>query len=163
MNDKDKDRDKEGKAPKFKIVDKRRMNTDDDDIEETREEPVKEPAPESKAADPAATRDKSQEKASADEPEAEKSSGESKDDDQLSFKNIVLSILQTVSTMVWINLGLVPNPQTNIVAKKMDQARRLIDLFETVYDAGKEDFPPQVRMEIDGLIQDMKANYVNQL
>jgi hypothetical protein len=83
--------------------------------------------------------------------------------DPLSFRNVGLSLLQTLSTISWIHLGLVPNPETQLIAKKLDEARKSIALFEMVYSQVKGEFPPEVNTEILRLLQDLKANYVNQL
>jgi hypothetical protein len=60
-------------------------------------------------------------------------------------------------------MGLVPHPQTQLIAKKLEEARKAVSLFELIFQHSKAEFPPEINTEINNLLQDMKANYVNQL
>ena len=163
----EKDREEEmKKQPKFKVVDRRRINADE--IEASDEPP--EPEPEA----PVEPQEKPAEEKTVDEPEAPAQEEEIPDEspeearqesieDPLAYRNIVMSFLQTLVTVVWVHLGLVPHPQTQLVMKKLEEARKAIDLFEAIYKAVENDIPEQVKPEIARLLEDMKANYIDQL
>lgn len=165
MSDKKPPSDEEQQKSSFKIVDRRRINLEDEP-----ETPVSQPAP------PKPSEDKSKDSKIETEPETLKDEPVTGDEtqgpeeepkqaltDPLSFRNVGLSLLQTLSTISWIHLGMVPHPDTQLVAKKLDEARKSIALFEIVYSQVKGEFPPEVNTEILRLLQDLKANYVNQL
>ena len=154
MNDEKKAHDKEEQKPKFKIVDRRRLSSED-------EEPEEETAP-LKETPPKADAKKEEKSDKAKEPAPDEGKMDT-EPDALGYSNVVLSLLQTITSVVWVHLGLVPNPQTNIVLKKLEQARKLIGLYEHLYELSKDEFPIEVRKELERLAQDMKANYVNQL
>jgi hypothetical protein len=173
-NDKEREEEEEGKKPKFKVVDRRRINADE--IEASDEPPEPEPEPEAPAESEKEPVDEKKEKKKEEEekPEAPKEETKTKGDgrvegapeggeDPLSYRNIVMSFLQTLVTVVWVHLGLVPHPQTQLVMKRLEEARKAIDLFETIYNAVEGDIPEQVKPEIKRLLEDMKANYIDQL
>jgi len=161
----------EKNQPKFKVVDRRRINADE--IEASDEPPEPEPeAPVEPREEPA--QDEPIEEKSDEEPEEQVQEEEIRDEkpdeapqesveDPLTYRNIVMSFLQTLVTVVWVHLGLVPHPQTQLVMKKLEEARKAIDLFEAIYKAVENDIPDQVKPEIARLLEDMKANYIDQL
>jgi hypothetical protein len=145
-------------SPKFKIVDRRRAEDENEEpVRAAQPEIPKEPAP----APPDLHTDGAveQEIPSDGQPETEHEISE----DPLGFRNVTLSFLQTLSTISWVHLGLIPHPQTQLIAKKMEEARKTIALFELIYSQVKSELPPEANAEIVGLIRDLKANYVSQL
>jgi len=167
----DSDEQNEEQRPKFKLVDKRRINVDeieaaDEPVEEKpvadkKIEPVVEtPAdPEGEGAEiPEETKEPPGRETPSDEPEDVKS-----EPDPLDFRNIAISILQTIATVILVDLGLVPHPQTNLVAKKLEEARKSIELFDLVFGNVRDELPEQIVKEFERAIMDLKANYVNQL
>lgn len=160
------DRENEEKKPKFKIVDKRRI--DADDVKASDAPPEQEIKDEYESGEDPELR-----AVRGDEPEVEKEAehgaddgppGESAEDqDPLEYMNIVFSFLQTLVSVIWVHIGLVPHPQTKLVTKKLEEARKSIELFELIYGSMREELPGNLQQELDGALQDMKANYVNQL
>jgi hypothetical protein len=158
---KDKHPEEEEPKPKFKIVDRRRIGVDGPaDSEPEPEPPVKqangpaEPAKDQKVEIPT----------SKDTPAEEPAQGKPvESEDPLTFRNVSLSFLQTLSTIAWIHMGLVPHPQTQLLAKKNEEARKAINMLEIIFQQAKLEYPPEVNAEIAGLIQDLKTNYVNAL
>ncbi len=172
--------------PKFKLVDKRRINVDDVEasdevVEEKTAEPVVEessaattgdgnviPTPFGLVADdeeaeiPAESQPPPGEEVQAGETPGEKPDVVT-DDNPLAFTNIIISILHTLATVILVNLGLVPHPQTQLVAKKLEEARKAIDLFQTVFTQVRDDLPEELAKEFDRALADLKANYVGQL
>ena len=148
-------------APKFKIIDRRRR----EDSEEPEPAPPTPPAPPDKQKEP----DKAGPDHAGEPIQAQQSSEKEYEpqqdmhEDPLGFRNVALSFLQTLSTISWVHMGLVPHPQTQLVAKKMEEARRTIALFEIIFNQVKPDLPAEVNAELVGLIRDLKAGYVSQL
>jgi hypothetical protein len=155
-----KDHQSDEPTPKFKIVDRRHL----DDVEP---EPVKAPPVDEKPAPVAPQQEIDKDpvlhvESSEEVPEQGTETPESQED-PLGFRNVTLSFLQTLSTISWVHLGLVPHPQTQLMLKKLDEARKTIALFEVIFNQAKVDFPPEINKEIAGLLNDLKAHYVNQL
>ena len=153
---------------KFKIVDRRRINMESEP--EPEEKPLKAEEVKVEEKPPEAKNETETPVYHAPDGEAREGMPESPDggqrrgsDDPLAFRNIALSFLQTLSTIAWVHMGLVPHPQTQLVAKKLEEARKVISLFEITYQQVKGELPPEVNNEIVALLQDLKANYVNQL
>jgi len=160
--------DEEQAKPKFKIVDRRRIDAEN-------VEPEEESVPEAPAPTPPASAATEEPVKVAPEIDSH-SDGEIKDEakelgdkrpetseDPIGMRNVALSFLQTLSTIAWVHMGMVPHPQTQLVAKKLEEARKTINMFEVIYQQVKGEFPPEINAEIVGLIRDLKANYVNQL
>lgn len=161
MPNQDRPDETEGKKPKFKIVDRRRINVDDIEAGEEPPEPeTPEPAsppeakPEEKAPPPS---DKK-----GGEPESESREPDAAED-PLMFVSLVVSFIQTLGSVAYVRLGLVPHPQTQLIAKKLEEARKLIALLEDLHNRIRPSLPGQVNAEIERLVQDLKANYVSQL
>ena len=154
----------EENQPKFKVVDRRRINADEIEASDEPPEPEAPVETEEKPADEIT--DKEPEAPAPEEEIQEGSPEEARQEsieDPLTYRNIVMSFLQTLVTVVWVHLGLVPHPQTQLVMKKLEEARKAIDLFEAIYKAVENDIPDQVKPEIARLLEDMKANYIDQL
>jgi hypothetical protein len=172
--------------PKFKLVDKRRINIDDveasDGVEEeetgksvaeessgtTDTEGNEIPTPfglvadEEEAEIPAEFQPPPGEEVPAGETPEEKTDAKL-DDNPLAFTNIIISILHTLATVILVDLGLVPHPQTQLVAKKLEEARKAIELFQVIFIQVKDDLPEELAKEFERALADLKANYVNQL
>lgn len=155
----------EGKKPKFKVVDRRRINAEEVEASEEPSEPEPEPEPEKEEPE-----EPKKESTPEEPPEEKKTTGDSEaegmpeaSEDPLAYRNIIMSFLQTLVTVVWVHLGLVPHPQTQLVMKKMEEARKAIDLYESLYNAVKDDLPDKLKPEVERLLEDMKANYISQL
>ncbi len=178
-NDRKERSDEEPKKQKFKVVDRRRINADDIEASDAPEEtappqPVP-PAPAQPATDggevPTPFKEKpSDGKPATDEPgssaqETAAPDGEAQkpDEDPLSHRNIVMSFMQTLATIALVDLGLVPHPQTGLVAKRMEEARKAIDLFEILLRRSGPELPQQIQVEFERALQDLKASYVAQL
>jgi len=166
--------DEETGKPKFKVVDKRRINLDDiDDIEAVEEAPVKAEEPVTAPAKPVSEEPVAEKETAEPAFEPEFAPGVDKpppdqqemtpEEDPLAFRNIILNIMQTVVTVALVDLGLVPHPQTNLVAKKLEEARKAIELFEILMKKYGDELPEQLRTEFNRALQDLKAGYVNQL
>jgi hypothetical protein len=155
-----KDQQSDEPTPKFKIVDRRHL-------EDVEPEPILAPPSDEKPAseEPDQEIDKDpvlHVESSEPLPEVETEEPESQED-PLGYRNVTLSFLQTLSTISWVHLGLVPHPQTQLMFKKLDEARKTIALFEVIFNQSKSEFPPEINKEITGLLNDLKAHYVNQL
>ncbi len=173
------DNNNEEKKPKFKIVDRRRIDVDDIEPASTpvEKEPVSTPkngnAPDLKAVDgdekgPEILEEEPSEpdfKVAEDTEPGPEPSGENESagQDPLEYLNIALSFLQTLVSVSWVHLGLVPHPQTKLVTKKLEDASKSIEMFELIFGNVRDDLPPQLVVELERTLQDMKANYVNQL
>jgi hypothetical protein len=168
----------EQNKPKFRLVDKRRINVDEVEASEEQEKSPLKPAEKAETGKSedikAEPKDHHPEKEPAPDippefqpPPGMEVSAEEEEigsgDDPLTYRNIAISVLQTLATVVIVDLGLVPHPQTNLVAKKIEEARKTIDLFELVLNAVRDDLPQQLVMEFDRALKDLKVNYVNQL
>jgi hypothetical protein len=165
MSDKDNRSDEEPKS-KFKIVDRRRASDEEEAHEPVSEEKVtpakSEEVPHEVITEPQSM---SPDMEAPVEENMEAPEGESEEftEDPLGFRNVCLSFLQTLATISWVHLGMLPHPQTQLVVKKIDEARKTITLLETIYQQVKTEYPPEVNSEIMRLIADLKAAYVNQL
>jgi hypothetical protein len=167
MTDKKKDHDEDEPKPKFRVVDRRRIDADEVEASDTPPErekklepvPVKKETPKTDGAADKMPPEFDGSPKSGKEAPAEEEVGQ----DPLDFQNIIFSILQTLVSVTWVHLGLVPHPQSNLVAKKLDEAKRCIELFEVVFRKIDKDIPVQLRLELERVLQDMKANYVNQM
>jgi len=168
------EREEEQKATKFKIVDKRRINVDDidaDDVEEETVDAADEPGldetaePELKLAgdDEKSSGDTFKPKFAPGVEEPEQAPEMKSDEDPLAFRNIILNIMQTAATVALVDLGLVPHPQTNLVAKKVDEAQKAIGLFELLITNYGDELPENIRSEFQRALADLKAGYVNQM
>ena len=164
----------EEKEARFKIIDRRRIDADEveaSDAPPEREIPPKPPPkPPPEQGEPAeaegepeveGVQETPSDLKDAQDDEAAPEDGEELD--PLDYRNLTLSFLQTLSTAVWVHLGLVPHPQTQLVTKKLEDARKVIQLMEVLYQQGKEDWPEEINTQIERILQDVKANYVNQL
>lgn len=176
----------EGKKPKFRVVDRRRINPDEVEASDKPPETVETP-PEPVVTQPSddtegneiptpffvePSPDDKDEKGEKELPEFKMAPGVGEEqkpsqlkpeEDPLHFRNIAISLLQTIATVALVDLGLVPHPQTNLIAKKLEDARKAIDLFEVVLVKVGGDLPEELRSEFDRALQDLKANYVGQL
>lgn len=152
----------ERSKPKFKIVDKRRIDPDEIPPQEAAEQPVTPPEPPAdvKSAESQETKADQGQAAADQEQAAEAFSGL---DDPVAFANVCVSIIQTLATVSWVYLGLVPHPQTQLVVKRMEEARKAIALTEHIIKVVKPELPSEVNLQLAGLLRDLKANYVNQL
>ncbi|HDS30123.1 MAG TPA: DUF1844 domain-containing protein [Firmicutes bacterium] len=164
-NERDNDNKKE---PKFKIVDKRRFDAEEidaSDVPEESGETVSEQPDETtaKGTDGKAETDEIPDelKDSLDEIKSDRVGEE--DFDPLDYKNLLIAFLQTLNTAAWVQMGLVPHPQTNLIAKKMEEARKSINLMNVIYEQGKDEWSKEISDQIEHLLADLKANYVNQL
>lgn len=160
------DKDHEEK-PKFKIVDKRRIDADEVEASDAPPEPEPKKEPEKKAS-PHDGKPEDEEGSHHDhnhdhDHDHEHDGEHGHDQDPLEYMNIVFSFLQTLVSVIWVHIGLVPHPQTKLVTKKLEDARKCIELFEVIYGTVREELPANLQLELDGALQDMKANYVNQL
>jgi hypothetical protein len=161
----------EQKEPKFKVVDRRRIDPDKIEASDAPVEPEPEVKKESSPKEKAPETTASPKPDSAEIPsefqdteEEEIPVGDEKAEfDPLEYRNLALSFLQTLSTAVWVQMGLIPHPQTQLVIKKMEDARKTINLIESLYKQAKGEWPEEINMQIERLIADLKANYVNQL
>lgn len=173
------DNDNEEKKLKFKIVDRRRIDVDKiaPAFTPIEKEPTSTPE-DGKVPDLKAVAGDEKEPEILDEEQSEpdlkvaedtepppEPSGdtESTGQDPLEFLNIALSFLQTLVSVSWVHLGLVPHPQTKLVTKKLEDASKSIEMFELIFGNVRDDLPPQLVVELERTLQDMKANYVNQL
>jgi len=168
------DNEHEEETPKFKIVDKRRIDVDDvepaDEVEEepepvepppAKEEPSEEPESEPEEPEPeddVPPQFKMAPGADQDAQEAMKP-----EEDPLTYMNILLSFLQTLISVAYVRMGMVAHPQTRLIAKDMEEARKIIDMYEVLYNHGSAAFPEQVTQELERVLQDLKVNYVNNL
>jgi|WetSurMetagenome_2_1015567.scaffolds.fasta_scaffold866654_1 hypothetical protein len=150
------------KKPKFKILDRRRIDADDVEASFAPPEPEKEPELKAVSSDQPEEDLEPELKIEADTDEPH-DHDHGQDLDPLVYMNIVFSFLQTLVSVIWVHIGLVPHPQTKLIAKKLEDARKCIELFEVIYGTVREELPANLQMELDAALQDMKANYVNQL
>ena len=81
----------------------------------------------------------------------------------LKFKNTVIFLVRTLSEQVWIHLGLVPNPITNLSVKDLDEARKSIDLIEVIIGHSESEFDDKSKVDLTALLADLRINYTNQL
>jgi hypothetical protein len=158
------DQENEEKKPKFKILDRRRIDADDVEASFTPPEPEPKSEPELKAV-PVDNPEEEREpelkiESDTDEPHDH---DHGQEQDPLVYMNIVFSFLQTLVSVIWVHIGLVPHPQTKLITKKLEDARQCIELFEIIYGTVREELPANLQLELDAALQDMKANYVNQL
>jgi hypothetical protein len=162
------ERDEEHK-PKFRIVDKR-VEDDEEAPPEAAPKPKAPPAAEKKASAKSATppQPSESEEAAVEGGEPELSEEEKEElrkqvEASLTFKNTVIFILRTLSEQVWIHLGLVPNPITNLTVKNLPEARKAIDLFDNIAKFAESEFDPMLIKEVQRLLSDLKMNYTNQV
>ncbi len=164
MTDRDRQPNDEEQTPKFKIIDRRRIDADEIEASEAPPEPEPEAKAEAEPETPPKVEDEADAPPEVGDQSAGEQAGESEtEQDPLEFRNIALSFLQTLNSIAWVHMGLVPHPQTQIVTKKMEEARKTIELLDKVFEETKRDFSPEINSQIEGLLQDLKANYVNQL
>lgn len=118
----------------FKFVDKRRF-TDSGDLKqnasaEIKPEPVKEEAPQA-VGTPA-------------EP-----------------AEITFSLfMQSMAHQVFIGLGLVPSPETNLVAKNFEQARQTIDIMTMLRKTAEGNLSADDAKMLDGLLYELRMTFV---
>lgn len=155
----DKKEPEEEQKPKFKIVDRRRIHDDAELLEEEEEEVVEDDKAKKEPENKKRIKPES-EKVKTEDKDKEKKSAEI---DPLGYMSVILSILQTITSVTFVHLGLVPNPQSKIVAKKLEEARRLINLFENIWLLVQTELAPEINTELERHLQDLKASYVNQL
>jgi len=160
MADEDRNNNADAEKPKFKIVDRRRINPDEIEASDAppEPEPPRRVAQEEKKEAEAPPR----EAAPPGEPELEDEDLKGKAD-PLGYENILLSFLQTLVSVTWVHLGLVAHPQTQLITKKLEEARKSINLFEILLKQAGNGLPSQIKIELERVLQDLKANYVNQL
>jgi len=82
---------------------------------------------------------------------------------KLYFRNLIVSFLQTLANFTWVHLGLIPNPSTQLVAKNLEEARRMINLYEGMLNMARPELPKEYNVELDRLLADLKANYIGQI
>lgn len=161
-------REEEEKKPKFRIIDKRGSAGEDETREDSTPiiEPEK-PAPETEdivATEPEGEPgEPTEDMGKTEMTQEEREEVQKEVEKSLKFKNTVIFILRTLSDQTWIHLGLIPNPISGLTVKNMEEARKLIDLFELIVENTQEEFEEQILRDVQKLLADLKVNYSNQL
>jgi hypothetical protein len=154
----------EKEKPKFKIIDRRRGDDEPDTADAPMEPEVKAP-PKAKApsAEGPGPEKPTEDMGKTEMTEEEKEAIRKEVEQSFKFKNTVIFIIRTISEQIWMHLGLVPNPITNLTVKNLEEARKLIDLYETILKHTEGEFDEKTLREIQRLLGDLKVNYTNQL
>lgn len=148
---------------KFKIIDRRRIKTEEDDEQKLEAAPTSQPDQASQSVDEKKSEKKSEKSPAQDQAEQPKKEPSEKSEDPIGIRNLSLSFIQTLSTVGWVHLGYVPHPKTQLVAKDLDQARKVINLLEAIFLQTKTELPAEVNNEIISILQELKTAYVNSM
>ena len=161
-------REEEEKKPKFKIIDKRGQASEDEARDDA--PPVAKPEKPAPETEEAITREPDGELGEPTEDmgktemtQEEREEVQKEVEKSLEFKTTVIFILRTLSNQTMIHLGLIPNPISGLTVKNLEEARKLIDLFELIMNDTQEEFEDQILRDVQGLLADLKVNYTNQL
>jgi hypothetical protein len=146
-------RDEEQEEVTFKVADRRKFNADGSLKEGVEIAP--EPKPESAAA-PAAQEAQATPAAEEKKPAAE--SGEVPGaEDPASFINF----LSTLATNAAASLGAMPHPATGQVSLDLDGAKYWLDILAMLKEKTKGNLHPKEQKLLDGLLADMRMQYVH--
>lgn len=133
------------------------MGTD----EHEREEDPKPDRPEAGEPEPAAS------SPDAETSEAEASSAGAEDTPKavpllaLDSQALVAWFVEVLASRAWVDMGLLADPLTGQVSKKMSSARLAIDAFEGLAKVLKNARPEEAR-RLEGILTDLRLNFVRQ-
>lgn len=131
----------EAKEDSFNVVDKRRFNESGD---------LKADAP--KDADVRS------EPAKASPPAEKKPAAAS---DPAGPVEITFSLfMQSLAHQVFVGLGLAPNPESNLMAKNLDQARQTIDIMTMLRKKAEGNLEIEEAKMLDGLLYELRMTFV---
>jgi hypothetical protein len=80
----------------------------------------------------------------------------------LQFRDRLLMCIDVLHQGAWIDLGLVANPATGLVAKRIDDARAAIDAVSFLAEKAMVLVDEATQKEIRGLVTDLRLNFVRQ-
>jgi hypothetical protein len=147
-------RDEEQEEVTFKVADRRKFNADGslkEGVEiapEPKPEPKPAPAAQEKQAAPAAAEEKKPAAETDEVPGA---------DDPASFINF----LSTLATNAAASLGAMPHPATGQVSLDLDGAKYWLDVLAMLKEKTKGNLHPKEQKLLDGLLADMRMQYVH--
>ena len=145
------DKHEEDQEPRVRVVDKRRihMNVESDG-----------PAPEAPPAVAAAPSEEAlSEPPSATEPTEESAP---RDLPLIGVADLMRIFVAELHTRAWIHLGLMANPQTNLLVKDLSEARLAIDCIAALVEKLLPITPAAEREELKRMLTDLRLNYVQQ-
>jgi len=80
-----------------------------------------------------------------------------------SLLNLILSCLMILREQILINIGLMANPVTGLVAKDREQARMAIELYSFIVQEIGSLIPEKERKLLEGQISDFQINFARQM
>lgn len=76
---------------------------------------------------------------------------------------IVMMCFNILQSQIIVHMGLIADPATGLVVKNMANAQKGIDIFAALIDLSAGILPREVRPQLEGLLSDLRLNYVAQL
>lgn len=145
----------------FKVVDRRRFNTDGTMKADAPPDPPSPPpeAPAPKAApEPAKAASAAPAGAGVGAGPADEDAPESAADAAVS--ELFLGFVQSLGQQALMQLGLVPYPDTGLVEQSLPMARQTIDILSVVHAKTRGNLTAREERFMDGLVHDLRMAYV---
>jgi hypothetical protein len=71
--------------------------------------------------------------------------------------------LNVLQAKAWQYMGLMVHPENGEIRFDLTEARRAIDLFDLIYENLKNDFPVDIKKEMDMQLTNLRLNYVEKM
>ena len=81
---------------------------------------------------------------------------------KLSVPEWISWFIAHLGNLTWQYIGLIENPVTKTVEKDFDQASLAIDTISALVELVQDKLPEENKKELQGLISNLKVNFVNQ-
>ncbi|MDR7486597.1 MAG: DUF1844 domain-containing protein [Armatimonadota bacterium] len=76
--------------------------------------------------------------------------------------SLVITCLNLLAAKAWEAMGLVPNPSTGKIERKLDEAQLAIDAAASLADLVRPRLADGARREVETLIANLRINFVEQ-
>ncbi len=87
---------------------------------------------------------------------------ERKDESLPDAKTLVVTCLSLLASRAWQAMGLVPNPATKQIERKLDDAQLAIDAAAALAEVIRPHAADAERREIEALLTNLRLNFVEQ-
>lgn len=96
------------------------------------------------------------------EPQGESAAAQPPAAERVDARAVVLTCISLLASKAWEAMGLVPDPATKKLERRLDEARLAIDAAAALVDLIKEQLHDRERRELETLLINLRLNYVEQ-
>jgi len=86
---------------------------------------------------------------------------EKKEEKKLSMKDLIILTFEMISARCWARLGLTQDEYGDFY-QDLEEVKLGIDTLDGIYNALKPSLDEKMRLELEGIISNLKLNYVHQ-